>query len=259
MFQKPVMGPLALLILFPMSLHAEDKIDSSSVEQNLANADAKSRFSVEISSYSYAEPGVMTKTTDLGFVGFGWQGLHGIGRNGLIYNAVISYGMTNYDGTGTTSSDPTIVYSADISHVWPQANYQLLAGFGYRKLFDYWGGKETSTGALTYDRSSEYIYASFGIKTYPEYERYFSVKFNQLIVGTQKSYQSSIGGRYDAAMHQESGLGLEFEYAFQRNYAVFMKYWTIENSQLDNQYGLIYEPKNDTASIGLKITLDSFE
>ena len=211
------------------------------------------RYFIELYSYGYEEPSVMTKDSEIAFFSLGWQDYGMAGSDGFIGNARYFYGTTEYasTSTGTTSGDPTSGVQAELAHKWSMTDYDLFAGLGYRRLFDDWGGKVSSTNNWTYDRRSEYFYAPIGILNHIEGGGYFKGQFNYLIEGTQTSYLSDGGSYSDVTSTQNSGYGLELEYSPQSNYAVFLRYWDIDDGTVESRYST-YEPNNTTTELGFK-------
>ena len=209
------------------------------------------RYFIELYSYGYEEPSLMTKDSEIAFFSLGWQDYGMAGSDGFIGNARYFYGTTEYasTSTGTTSGDPTSGVQAELAYKWSMTDYDLFAGLGYRQLFDDWGGKQSSTGHWSYDRRSKYLYAPIGILNHIEGGGYFKGQLNYLIEGTQTSYLGYLSGYSDTTNTQNSGYGLELEYSPNEKYAVFMRYWDIEDSTVNNS---MYEPNNTTTELGFK-------
>ena len=224
------------------------------------------KYYAEIYGYSYEEPNVMNKNSSVPFIGVGVQDFGQAGRSGLIYEARASYGETDYssNGTGTVDGTPTYVYSGEVSWLTSHKEYNIFAGLGYRHLFDDWGGVQSSTGAWGYDRTSQYVYLPVGMINYLENSGYFKAQYNYLISGQQTSSLGYLSGTdYDLKHDQESGYGYSLEYAPNKNYSLFLRYWKIEDSKIVTYTGSVgcngsppcstLEPVNDTLELGVKV------
>ena len=209
--------------------------------------DSKSQFFVELYTYGYTEPSVMSKDAEIGFVGLGFQNYGSADEDGFIANGRYFVGTTAYSssGTGTTDNDLTSGFSAEVAY----KKQSFFAGLGYRQLYDNWGGKQSSTGHWSYDRKSQYLYVPIGSMVYMENGGHFKSQFNYLIGGKQTSYLGGLSGYADTTNTQKSGWGVELEYAPLENYAMFVRHWNIEDSTVNNG---LYEPSNTTTEIGVK-------
>jgi hypothetical protein len=215
------------------------------------------KYYAEIYGYSYDEPNVMTKKSSLPFIGVGVQDFGQAGRSGLIYEARLAFGETDYssNGTGTVDGTPTYVYSGEVSWLKSWKEYNIFAGLGYRYLFDDGGGVQSSTGHWGYDRKSEYLYLPVGIINYLQDTGYFKAQYNHLISGTQTSYLGYLSANdYDLVHDQESGYGYSLEYAPNENYSIFLRHWKIDDSKIVAYRGTnTLEPVNDTVELGVKV------
>jgi len=246
--------------------------DSQANSVNKAAAKTQ-KYYAEIYGYSYDEPNVMNKKSSVPFVGVGSQDIGHAGRSGFIYEARASYGKTEYNsnGTGTIDGTPTYVFSGEGSWLKPYSDYGVFAGLGYRYLLDDGGGVQSSTGAWGYDRTSQYFYLPVGMIKYLKNSTYFKAQYNHLIYGQQKSDLGYLSeADYDLRHDQEGGYGLLLEYAPNKNYAFFLRYWEIEDSNIANYTGSVgcsrrrlrllrdrscssLEPLNNTLELGIKV------
>ena len=209
---------------------------------------SKSQFFVELYTYGYSEPSVMSKDSEVGFVGLGYQNYGAQYQDGFISNARYFVGTTKYKSasTGTTKDDLTTGFSGEVAY----KKEAFFVGLGYRQLDDHWGGKQSSTGHWSYDRKSRYLYAPFGSIFYNEKGGYLKTQFNYLIIGKQTSYLDR-PGYTTTTNRQKSGYGIEVEYAPNNKYGVFLNRWSIDDSTVNNG---LYEPNNTTTELGIKIT-----
>lgn len=206
-----------------------------------------SQYFVELYDYKYTEPGLMSKVSPYAFAGIGYQDYKSQYQNGFVGNAKYFVGTTDYtsSSTGKTKNDLTTGLSGEISYKYNS----FYVGLGFRQLNDRWGGKQSSTGAYTYDRKSQYLYMPFGIIRYNEKGGYLKTQVNYLLRGTQTSYLNRPG--YTTTTNkQKSGYGLEVEYAPNSRYSIFAKHWSIDKSTINNG---LHEPNNTTNEFGVKI------
>jgi len=218
---------------------------------SVTNAD-NFKYHVELYSYGYDEPSVMTKKSETLFFSLGFQDYGEDGVDSFIGNGRYFYGTTKYDSisTGTTSGDATFGYLLEAAFKWTINDINVFTGLGYRTLYDDWGGKKSSTGNWTYDRESTYVYLPIGYMNYLENNGYFKMQYNYLLEGKQTSYLGYLGGSYvDTTNTQNSGYGFDAEYSPNLKYSVFFRYWDIEDSNVVNS---IYEPNNTTVELGYK-------
>jgi len=211
-----------------------------------------SRTYIEIYHYGYNEPNLMTKDSSIAFFGLGFQDYGIVDTNSVIGNVRYFIGDTDYwsTSTGTTSNDPTYGFSGELAYKWSMNTHGIFVGLGYRQLYDDWAPKQSSTGHWTYDRKSEYFYLPLGVINYFGESGYIKSQFNYLIEGTQTSFLGYLGGSYlDTINDQSSGYGLDLEYSTGNAYSVFLRYWNIDDSTVNNG---LYEPNNTTTEIGFK-------
>jgi len=211
-----------------------------------------SRTYIEMYNYGYDEPNLMTKDSSIAFFSLGFQDYGTIDTDSIIGNVRYFIGETDYwsTSTGTTSNDPTYGFSGELAYKRTISNYGIFLGLGYRQLYDDWAPKQSSTGHWAYDRKSEYLYLPLGIINYFGESGYFKSQLNYLIEGTQTSYLGYLGGSYlDTINDQSSGYGLDLEYSSGNAYSIFIRYWNIDDSTINNG---LYEPNNTTTEIGFK-------
>ena len=240
-----------------------------------ASSAQAAEFTLDISHYLYEE------TTDSGgffmrdesdplFLSLGvrdWQGSEKMGALGFMYTAEGTYGQVEYTGSGTSQSD---YYKARMEGYLAYSYNPRITpfiGLGYRWLYDDAGGTVTSTGALGYDRQSQYLYAPIGatIKVSDK----FSVKgqYNYFIKGKQTSYLSTASSLYsDVENDQNSGWGVDFTGTHKWNdnigLFVYYRYWDIDKSEVSTgTYSNIatftaWEPANTTTETGLGVSFN---
>ena len=183
----------------------------------------------------------------------------------FLYTAELTYGQVEYTGSGTMTKD---YYKArfesflahDIEGLSP------FIGIGYRQLYDNSGGTVTSTGALGYDRRSQYLYVPVGVMANISDELLFKGQYNHFLSGKQTSYLSnavSVCNDIDNTQDEGYGFDAAFIYKMSEKFTLFSYYrfWDIEDSRSANivcagsvaASGL--EPKNTTTEIGVGVSL----
>lgn len=228
----------------------------------------------DVHHQAYREP-------SLGVRENGWLG--GLTLDGrLEYNLwqlrgemLADYGRMDYSGSGTANGIDDVEFEARalvgrVLPLDPQGN-QLTpyVGFGYRLLADYLGGKTTSTGAVGYDRLSQYEYMPIGlealIRIAPGWGIKPSAEYDYFIHGTQDSYLSQVNrGLSDLHNSQDSGYGWRGSVMVVRmdnprpiEFGPYVRYWNVKQSDTQpiNFRGVTvgggFEPANHTTEIGV--------
>ena len=215
----------------------------------------------EIENYYYEEPGLMDKTSAPLFFGGGLRS-YAIDKKAapsFFYNMRVGYGRTDYSGTGTTADDPTYRFQGEGGLIVQYGTMKVFGGLGYRWLYDDWGGKISSTGGYSYDRQSRYWYLPMGVMVEDDKGSSWKFQYNYFLEGEQTSYLTDISGYLnDLVNTQESGSGFEIEYQHDESWAIFLRAWNVNDSDVQlirttsgNSYG--YEPKNETTEMGLTV------
>lgn len=224
-----------------------------------ANADdrgfSSARSYIELSSFSYAEPGLMTKTATSPVLGAGITDVDLGWPIPISHSVGLKVGQTDYQGSGRTSGDPLFVldYQANIGTALAGIDGHL--GLGYRLLYDDWGDQRTSTGQLTYDRKSEYIYLAAGIEVPLNQSWSSAVELRSLISGMQTVHFPLELGGSSHVMRQREGFGLRTEMTFEERYSFFVDLWDVARSENASASFSLYEPANTTISVGVRYSL----
>jgi hypothetical protein len=142
-------------------------------------------------------------------------------------------------------------------------------GIGYRYLNDDSGGKVSSTGALGYERESNYIYSPLGMAFIIDLGNGWStletIEYDLFWWGKQKSHLSDADpGLNDVSNRQKNGNGLRGSLTLQKKVnkidievGPFIRYWRIKKSETKTitYYGIPigygWEPKNRSTEIGI--------
>lgn len=221
----------------------------------------------EISYIKYEEPDVMEEKG----VMWGVLGSYTYRENWMLKaDGKFSYGQVDYENSGTMDNidDYMLEFRGLGGYDFPVLKATILTpyiGFGYRYLNDDSSGMTTSTGALGYERESNYYYSPIGIETITELENGWSIgvtfEYDYFWKGIQKS---SLGG-IELENDQNDGYGLRGSIKFQKkgekvDYVIepFIRYWDIEDSEVSpitwSGYvlGYGYEPENNSTEIGIK-------
>ena len=240
----------------------------------------------EIYHFEYEEPGLMK---DKGLF-YGLNTSYQYYNNYRLYRIEgrIATGKVDYESQGTGTMDNVGDYVLELrgligyDFINPSFNSRQdlscipFIGVGYRYLNDDSSDMITSTGAVGYERESNYIYSPVGI----EVTRYFGSDTNSWSIGAtaefdifwwgrQKSNLSDAGlGYADLRNKQASGYGLRgslkltkksegFDFVLEP----FIRYWHIDRSNVNEVFkvgtiwGYGWEPKNETTEIGVKLAI----
>jgi hypothetical protein len=231
---------------------------------------------VEVHHQSYREPSLAVSedgwfgglTLDARAVYNAWQ---------LRGEAQLAYGRMDYSGSGNINGIDDLqaefrvlaAYALTFNSRGDQATPYV--GYGYRYLGDYVGGKTSSTGAVGYDRVSQYHYIPIGLETRFGLAPGWSVKpraeYDYFIHGTQDSYLSqAVRGLGDLHNGQTSGYGIRGSITAETYFGAtpvefgpFVRYWHIDQS--DTQpvvfrgitVGGGFEPDNHTTEVGFGV------
>lgn len=230
-----------------------------------------------LSGYQYKEPSLDVKIT-APMVGIDYTGTYAFGNDWFAQvDARYTYGPAKYSGSGTQSNVPYSYYDLrglfgyDFS--FSELDGFILApftGIGYRYLFDNQGG-QTSSGANSYNRTSNYLYLPIGVthrmQVNDTHKLETVFEYDYLIQGTQVSHLSQAASYLpDVTNQQFRGYGLRLSSMYQfSEWSVgpYVTYWNIQNSNSVTNvitvnrvnYRLTaYEPANNTIEAGIKIT-----
>ncbi len=220
------------------------------------------------------------KEPSLGVSETGWLG--GVTLDGrLEYNLwqlrgemLADYGRMDYSGSGTANGIDDVEFEARalVARVLPldAQGTQLTpyVGLGYRLLSDQLGGKTTSTGAIGYDRLSQYQYMPLGLEMRfglaPGWSLKPTAEYDYFLHGTQDSYLSQVSSSLsDLHNTQHSGYGWRGSLMARMDgtrpieFGPYVRYWNIRQS--DTQpisfrgvtVGSGFEPANHTTEIGV--------
>lgn len=241
----------------------------------------------EVYHAAYEEPGVMKEEG----VMYGLKGaieFHDIipgPVNMLRAEASYTWGEQDYtsDWTGDIDDIETSVFEVrgllgrDIQ--FSGGVLTPYTGFGYRWKKDYAGGMVSTSGALGYDRESNYYYSPLGIAVIADLEKGWSIggsfEYDLFWGGTQKSFFSELHPlNSDLENDQNDGYGLraslkiakELDETFLIVLEPFWRYWDIDQSEpgVYDEYNAFlgrvvqktgYEPENSSTEYGVNIVL----
>jgi hypothetical protein len=181
----------------------------------------------------------MNDTSDPTFVSLGvknWQPHTEIDSPwNFLYTAEATRGWVSYKGSGILDKD-YYKFRGEAYLGYRLEYFTLIIGLGYRWLYDDSGGTSSSTGALGYDRQSQYFYLPVGGIFDLGYNFRIKGQFNYLIAGRQTSYLSDIAGFTDIENDQTSGWGTDFTIDYKVNEKTnvysFFRYWDIDDSDI---------------------------
>lgn len=234
-------------------------------------------FGTEISHIKYEEPDVMEEEGMMyGVVGsYTYRNM----LNNLMFKleGKGSWGQVDYENSGTMDNvdDYMLEFRGlagyDFS-IFTASTLTPYIGFGYRYLNDDLTGT-TSTGALGYERESNYFYSPIGIELIAELNYEWSlgitVEYDYFWKGIQKSHLSDANSLFnDLENDQNKGYGVRGSVKLQKQgekfdflIEPFIRYWNIKKSEDDDitfagvVFGYGYEPKNNSTEIGGKIAI----
>lgn len=145
-------------------------------------------------------------------------------------------------------------------------------GLGFRFLSDDSSGELTSNGDHGYKREANYLYVPFGLELRKNINNWtFTVngELDALLQGRQRSYLSEIQGFSDVTNKQNSGFGQKLSLNIVKNgkvnlgVGVFYNHWDVRSSELAVGAQItpeiplfIYEPRNDSSEIGVKLFIE---
>jgi len=253
----------------------------------------------EISHITYKEPGVMQEKGMM----YGVDGSYvyrtqvteypkGIDIWMLKIDGRFSYGQVDYVNSGTMDNiDDYILefrglWGCDISVLkLKPSTLTPFIGIGYRYLNDDFAGT-TSTGALGYERESNYIYSPVGIEVVTPLKNGWSIgattEYDIFWHGKQKSNLSDarlynpVTGYYrydDIENSQDSGYGVRGSIKLQKkakklDFVIepYIRYWNIKESKQTTTStisenglwiitGTFVEPDNNSTEIGCKLAV----
>lgn len=227
----------------------------------------------EISHITYDEPDVMEeKGTMYGLVGSYTY------RDSMLLKTELrgSWGEVDYSNSGTMNDIDNYMLEFrtlggyDFS-AFETAVISPYIGLGYRYLNDDAKGT-TSTGALGYERESNYYYSPIGIMADIELsDEWFlglTAEYDYFWKGIQKSHLSDANPNFnDVENDQNEGYGCRGSVQLTKKgekvdfiIEPFVRYWNIKESEDSNitYAGVIvgygYEPKNTSTEYGLRLT-----
>lgn len=232
----------------------------------------------EISYINYEEPGVMEEKGAMYGI-FGTYTARTPEKFVLGADGRFSFGQVDYDSNSTGSIDDIDDFLFEIRGT---AGYDIAVlessrltpyiGLGYRWLRDELGGQVSTTGALGYDRESNYLYLPIGLQTMtPLSSGWFiglNAEFDVFLHGWQESeLGDAIAGLDTLENEQDEGYGVrgsiklakagdQFDFYVEP----FIRYWNIKESETKavtfsgTPVGLVgVEPKNNSTEIGARV------
>ncbi|HZS83958.1 MAG TPA: hypothetical protein VFA50_13870 [Stellaceae bacterium] len=226
--------------------------------------------------YSYIEPNFVRQ--DGPFAGIDARYTWKLGRYFISLDAIAAAGDLNYASNGTGRKADIWNYMGDVRvlaggdlDLAPAVTASPYSGLGYRLLFDKAGGKVTTTGAVGYDRLSQYLYWPIGVTVglrFGAWELRPNAEFDYLIRGWQNSYLTEVGFDSDLENAQHHGYGLRgalmaatpTRYG-RLSFGPFIRYWNISRSESaavavgGAPAGTAFEPANHTLEAGLRLSL----
>ena len=237
----------------------------------------------EISHITYEEPDVMK----------GKGMMYGVVASYAYHSKLMlkaegkfSYGQVDYYSTNTGTMEDIYDYMLELRGlggwdflVWDDdivfAYITPYTGIGYRYLNDDLSGMTSSTGAIGYERESNYLYSPIGIEAaITELENNWTlgamVEYDLFWYGVQRSHlEDFIVGLDTLDNDQHKGWGIRGSIKIQNEWEKmgliiepFIRYWNIGKSEetpitySGTPIGVIgHEPKNNSMEIGGKLVV----
>ncbi len=247
---------------------------------------------VEVSAFNYEEPNFMEEDGVLfGFFGnyevlFRENAPHeslrdlftnGNGFNRFELDARILWGEVDYtspiSGTLDDIDDWLFEIRGLAGYDFPLRNDQIITfflGLGYRYLNDDSGGLRTSTGALGYERESNYLYLPVGLKYFLPLRQGWSLEargeFDIFLTGEQKSHLEDVSpGLTTISNDQDDGWGARAAVKLQREgeradvfVEPYFRFWHVDDSEVAPVMfggvlvGFGLEPENESWEAGCR-------
>ena len=221
-------------------------------------------LTLDISFYYYEEQNFMNDTSDPVLYSAGsrkWE-IPAEDNNSwqFLYTAEVTRGWVNYSGSGSLDKD-YYKFRGETYAGYRLDNFTPILGLGYRWLYDDSGGQTSSTGAIGYDRQSQYFYIPAG--GIFDFNQDIKIKgqFNYLMTGKQSSFLSDVEGFSDVENYQSSGWGVDFTFDYKisasTSFYSFYRYWDIDKSDIGSGTfpGVLifeaFEPANTTTEAGI--------
>lgn len=225
----------------------------------------------EISYIVYKEPEVMKEKGMM----YGLAGSYAYHNKMMLKGeAKGSWGEVDYSNSGKIKNitDYMLEFRGLVGYDFPISNSSTFTpyiGLGYRYLNDDMSGKTSTTGALGYERESNYIYSPLGVAFIIDLGNKWStvetIEYDLLWWGKQKSHLSdAVPGFNDPSNRQEKGYGLKGSLTLQKKgekidieVGPYIRYWNIKKSKIETitYYGVPigygWEPKNKSTEIGI--------
>ncbi|MBI4227411.1 MAG: hypothetical protein HY600_03935 [Candidatus Omnitrophica bacterium] len=233
----------------------------------------------EVYYFRYKEPDVAVKFDGPMYGLVGSYTYRHANRLALQADGRGAWGLVSYTGSGTLDDiqDWTFEGRATIGYDLPaQDDRRRLTpffGVGYRYLNDDSSGKTTSTGAVGYERESNYLYSPIGLTfTAPLGASGWTVgvsgEYDLFWRGWQISHLEDADPSFNTVENtQRHGHGARGRLLFEKTgervtwvIAPFIRWWSIKDSENANItfsgtiVGYGYEPKNDTIEAGATIS-----
>ena len=230
----------------------------------------------EIYYFNYEEPGVMEEDGVFYGVGAAYR-YHNTLMLGL--DGRLAFGSVDYTSPASGSiddiNDVVIETRGTFGMDWSMKDNVVLtpfSGFGYRYLNDDTSGRSSTTGALGYERESNYYYSPIGLAARwsgaQDWTVTLSGEYDFFWSGTQKSHLSdAVATLNDLENDQDDGYGTRASLAVEKKgrkmdwvCEAFWRYWDIEESNAaplslsGTVIGVGFEPANDSFEIGGRIT-----
>jgi hypothetical protein len=223
--------------------------------------------------YAYREPNLDFQWGPFGGVDASYTFKYGNWFVTADGDAALGYLDYKSDGTGTINGlwnykgEFRLLVGGDIRYSG-SLFFLPFTGFGYRILFEEGNGRTSSTGAIDYDRLSQYLYVPIGLSSSFVAGNWVlrpSAEYDAFVGGLQISYLSEAGANGNLYNHQSVGYGARASFMMETPmpwgrlaFGPFFRYWNLGMSKtapiiVGNTVGVAFEPPNNTIEAGLSL------
>lgn len=262
----PIVG---IILINTSTIAIADNKNDNSINQTYT-VNNKLSLGLESFSYLYREPNLMK--LDGNFYGINGSYSYYLERDYFLRAEIrLVRGNIKYFSYETGRStknipntllEPRILYNKSLRYSF--LDISPFVGVGFRYKEDDSSGKVTTTGHTGYLRRSYYYYVPIGLSMNYKLQKDWSLdivgEYDIFLKGTQKSYL----GDNTATNKQSEGYGLRSEILLNKTFdkyilsiGPYINYWKIQSSSTyivnADPVQYVYEPKNTTREIGIKI------
>jgi len=233
----------------------------------------------EIYHFQYEEPSVDVEEDGVMFGLTGSFTHHNPSRLMFTAEGRGAWGEVDYTGTGMIDGIPDWTLEGRLAagydiHLDEFKRFTPFFGIGYRYLNDDSSGMTSTTGAVGYERESNYLYSPIGLmfdaRLSGGWRIGMKVEYDLFWSGKQITHLEDVDPSLNTVTNkQRRGFGLRGSLTFQKKVGEkidvaikpFIRWWRIKNSEFavvtfaGTPIGLGLEPKNETIEAGGQISI----